>query len=253
VTSDGPVVSAPPREATPRARSAARRDPRVRFWWVLTGVLLVIAAYFLIVQTLRWWDRAWLVRSGVAVNATIEGAGPVGGAFETLPGRSPPPPVNVELSFDWHGQEQRVRRTLEHRVTTGDTMPIRVHPDNPAIWTDEQEVPPLLRQLIAPMILLPAVLIVAAVGWLMHRRILGVWREGEVTGAIVVETRQSAIAPLSQQVRCTPAAGGDRRLISVFVPNRLGRLQKGDPIRLIVSPRSFSLAIPVSNFASEEA
>jgi hypothetical protein len=232
---------APPREVTAVARRRAWVDPRVRFWWLAAGVLLVIALYFAVTQTVIWSQEAWLIERGVQVEARVDHADGI-----TVRDRLMPPASRVGLSFEWEGEVVEVSGHLagrEEHIRTGAEVPIRVHPENPRIWTYRTEPTPLWRALIGPIILLPVIAAAGLVSWWMQRRLVRIWREGEAFAAVVVESRQTAIAPLSKAVRLAPAEGADKRLISVFVPQRVANPQRGDVLWLIRSPKAPDRAI----------
>jgi hypothetical protein len=68
-------------------------------------------------------------------------------------------------------------------------------------------------------------------------RTVRVWRDGEARRAIVVESHQTALAPRSRLVRCTPADEGDNRVVQVYVPaGAAADLQAGDELWLLFPP-----------------
>jgi len=69
-------------------RRRAWLEPHVRFWWVLTLVLLAIGAYVGGSQWLVWSREVWLVRSGRVVDAEIMTAGGLSSRWQQLPPNS---------------------------------------------------------------------------------------------------------------------------------------------------------------------
>ena len=45
-----------------------------------------------------------------------------------------------------------------------------------------------------------------------------------------------SLAPLSRAVACVLSDGSDKRVITVYVPQRVAKLNKGDAITLVVPP-----------------
>ena len=74
-------------------------------------------------------------------------------------------------------------------------------------------------------------------GWHVNKkRVLRLWRHGRALEAVVMESRQTALAPRSRFVRCAPVEQGDKRVFGVYVPDRAGRASEGDAVWLLADP-----------------
>ena len=80
---------------------------------------------------------------GTVVEANVDHADGI-----TVRDRLMPPGSRVGLSFEWEGEVVEVSGFLagrEEHIRTGAPVQIRVHPDNPRIWTYRTEPTPLWR------------------------------------------------------------------------------------------------------------
>lgn len=236
-------LPAPPRTTGPRVRRRSWAEPRVRSLWLAAVASLVIAAYLLASRYLEWRKDARLVHQGLPVSANIRQT-----ATETLRGKTQPANSIVTLDYTVNGRAYVAQgvlrgRTLEFKV--GDDVPIRVDPADPSRWTGATEVPPLGPGLIPGLIVLPVVGIFALASLLARARLLRLWRDGQAVEALVLESRQTALAPRSRAVRCTPADPDDRRVLDVYVPHTLAGLRRGDALRVLVPAGRTSPAVAV--------
>jgi hypothetical protein len=83
--------------------------------------------------------------------------------------------------------------------------------------------------------------------------VLRIWRDGEARLAAVAERTPAALAPRSWLVRCALAEGKDRRLITVYIPRRLGTPEKGDALWLIMPPGKPDKSIAAISFVGARA
>ena len=222
----------PPREMTKIVRRRAWKQPHVRFWWICAGVLYLIACGLATSALAEWNHERQLIRSGMAIDAVVQQAGE-----QTIPGRKQPPDTICILQFDWHGKEHVARpRALEgrtHFIAPRDVVRIFVNPNDPDDWTAATQPGPLNSRLVGAGIPLIVALLAMAMSLWLRMRVLRVWRTGQAIEALVVETQHSALAPFSPVVRCTPVEENDRRLFTVYIPARAGRLQQGDSLWLL--------------------
>jgi hypothetical protein len=222
----------PPRPLTPRVRRRAWLEPHVRFWWVLTLVLLAIGAYVGGSQWLVWSREVWLVRSGRVVDAEIMTAGGLSSRWQQLP-----PNSIVTLRYDVDGKTYDQVGYLKGRtdfIQVHSKVPVRIDPANPALWTALTVPASLLQELTGALVVLPAFVALMVVSLVQRSRMVRVWRDGEARRAIVVESRQTALAPRSRLVRCTPADAGDNRVVQVYVPaGAAADLHAGDELWLL--------------------
>ncbi len=231
------MPSDPPRNVTPRARRRAWAEPRVRLWWLLALGLSLVTLYYLLTQYWGWSLEKWLIREGVPIDAKVEIAGDIP---VPVPGRRQPPDAHVQLAFDWQGKEHRVLGWLEGRkevIITGDLVPIRVDPHNPDHWTARTDPPELWHEMIGLAVPIPIILVLIAMSFWRHARVLGVWREGHATPGMVLGVHQTPMAPKSRAVKCT-LVEGDNRVFTVYVPGSASDLREGDPLWLITPPNS---------------
>jgi hypothetical protein len=202
----------------------------VRFWILATAVLLAIGGWFFTQQFMSSRSEQWLIAHGEAVNAVlieVNGDSRTGAKF--------PPGSPCTLKFDWQGQAVNVHGMLTSNdfLINGQTVQLRVDPNDPTDWTDRKEPEPLAHRLIAGAIIIPAALITALAAVFLRQRVLRVWREGQPFLFTVVDTRYSALAPLSHTVRCVVSTGRDSTIITVHLPMRSPRPQRGEVLWLI--------------------
>jgi len=228
-------LPASPRPVTPRVRRRAWTEPHVRFWWVLTLALFLIGAYVCAREWLNWSRDVRLIRSGRIVDATIITASGLSSPWQVLP-----PDVIVTIQYEVDGKVYDKTGYLGGRkdfIRVRSTVPIRVDPADSDQWTARTEPASLVQQLTGAFVVLPAFLVMAAVSLWQRARTLRMWREGEARRAIVVESRQTALAPRSRLVRCTPADRGDNRVVQVFVPAAAAAaMDPGTELWLLVPP-----------------
>lgn len=236
-----------PRPVTPHVGRRAWMEPRVRFWWLAAAVVLAISLYFLTSRWLAWRSEVRLLSQGVEVKAIIRQT-----ATEILKGKTQPPNSICTLDYTYEGKNYEVVGVLKGReqyVVTGQEVPIRIDPKNPEDWTGLTAAPPLWTDLVEGLIVLPVALLLAAAGLAAKGRLTRLWRDGKAREAIVIDVKQTAMAPRSRLVRCTPADDTDSRIISVYVPHRGVNLQEGDALWLITPPGKVSRAIAAAWFA----
>jgi hypothetical protein len=236
------VPGAAPRALTPGVRRRICADPRVRSWWLVAVALVVVAGWYAVRQAANWSREAGLVRGGLPVDAVIQ---EVGAQVSTSRVR---PDLPVELKYTVGGKAYRVEGYLPVRDETlrnGDTIHVRVDRQNPEVWTNRTEPPSLVGQLVGVWLLLPVAAVAAAVGAVRARRLRSVWVNGVVRKCVVIDVKQTATAPRSFAVRVTPAEQGDRKIFTVFVPQRLGRPVAGDEVYVVAASETSGVVVPV--------
>jgi hypothetical protein len=239
-TSTAPhAPSPPPRAITPRVRRRAWVEPAVRFWWLTAMVLVLIGAWFALQGVLEWRHDVKLIREGVAVDATVYQVGEMKGIFK----HPQPPDSIVTLQFSWHGKDQYTKpdrlpdRKAGEFITPGDTIPIRVNPADPTDWTSAKVAGPISGRLFGAEVALPIAALTGVFGLLKWQRMLATWRRGEAIEALVMDSRNTALALGARLVRCTPDAEGDKRVFAVYVPRGLAGVGRGDTIWLLTRGR----------------
>ncbi|HWP40153.1 MAG TPA: hypothetical protein VNL70_04460, partial [Tepidisphaeraceae bacterium] len=92
-------------------------------------------------------------------------------------------------------------------------------------------------------VLVPVLVVLAGVTIWKRHGVLRSWRMAPLAAGIVVETRQSAVAPRSRIVRFTLRDGPDRRVWSMLVPTSGPIPEKGQTLWLICPPGSPDRAV----------
>jgi hypothetical protein len=244
-TNAPPAPPPPPRPITPAVRRRCWNEPVIRFWILATVALVGIGGWFFTARVIEARREQWLIANGTPVTATISS---VNG--ESRNGAKYPPDSPCTLKFDWQDQTIEVEGSLTSNdfLTTGEKVQLRVDPSDTSVWTDRTSPEPLARRLIAGTIVIPAAMITVIAALMLRRRLLVVWRNAEAALYAVVETRHSALAPLSHTVRCVLANERDRTVIVVYLPARFPRPQPGEFLWLIRRPGNSKTAIAACAF-----
>lgn len=236
------------RAPRPLSSSAARRawgDQRVRYWWlgalVLSIIMLFVAAECI---TTALSERA-LIAHGTKVTATVMGMDGSTRVGYTLP-RTDSHEVELHVTLP-NGQVREIDGTLPRGpgvLQIGQELPIKIDPKDPSNWTDQTQAVSWTARLVVPLLMVPippglagftAILLVIA--WYRRRQVLRIWRDGRWMQGVVLELRQSALAPLSRVVRYNVPAI-DRRICSVLVPTNAGVPAVGEAIDLVLMPHA---------------
>lgn len=232
-----------PRSVTAAVRRQSRREPRVRFW-NLAALVFVIATLVLGYSQWRDWSYdSWLIHHGALTEAVILSVGGVERAgFEV------PTPADVVVQFDLNGRTIEAPGRIEPAdgfkfVSPHLPLKIRIDPAAAQKWTARIEADPLIRQFVGPAILLLFAIACFAVACWRQRGILGTWRQGIAVEGIVQSIGRSALAPRSWCVRYSRRDGKDNRLLTLYMPQRLGAVHKGDALQILSDPRRPTQAI----------
>jgi hypothetical protein len=203
-------------------------------WWLLALAILVMTLVFAVDRVWAWHTESQLISNGLAINAKVTEVN--GQAITNLrqPGNSP-----ATLVFDWRGQPQQVRGILEDRadsdyVVVGQTVPIRVDPNDPNNWTARTQPPSLAQSLFVGLFMVPLALVLLPVAALKRNHLLQTWQNGQASLAVVIQRQQAPLAPLSQAIRCGLRDGRDRRVFTVFVPRGAATLRKNDLLWIVM-------------------
>jgi hypothetical protein len=236
-----PAPADPPRPLTPRVRRRAWAEPRVRALGLAALAALGVSAWFVASRYLEWRREAWLVTHGVPVSAVVTEAGGI-----LIPNKVVPPTTPVTLEYEAGGRKVTVQGTLKGRkehIMTGGAVSIRVHPGDPATWTALAAPRPLRMELLGAAIVLPFALVLGTCAWLLHRKVLRLWRDGDAVGAVVIDSTHTAIAPRTHLLRCTPTDPNDKRLLQAYLPGAHARPQQGEALWLIAPPDPSTRAV----------
>jgi hypothetical protein len=235
---------ATPRHVTPGVRRRSWTEPRVRLWWLAAAAVLAASVYFLASRYYTWRKDLHVIRHGVEVQAFVYSAEGM-----PIPGRRRPPSVVVVLHYEVGGTKYEVEGYLRGRTESfiiQEHVPIRVDPDEPTHWTARTEPVPLRMELLSGLMLLPPALAFGAVAWWRRWGLLRLWREGQALPALVMESRQTALAPRSRFARCAPLDESDKRVFGVYVPDKAGRVAEGDAVWIVAESGEKRRAVAVA-------
>ena len=221
---------------------------RWRFWWLSSLLLGLIAAAFAIFGYRAWTRESRLIRDGIRVDARIHAINHI-----SRPGLSADPSNPVNLQFPWHGAiyTTHMEQPLEgygRFVRVGDTVQVRVDAQDPENWTALADARPLRDRVMEAILTLPAILAALLAAAWRRARVLSIWRTGQVTPSLVVSSSVSALAPMGQAVRCTPAQEGDSRVFTVYLVTGRTRREAGEAIEVLAKPGPGPLAVSVEFF-----
>jgi hypothetical protein len=232
-----PAPASPPRELSAKASKRAWAEGRVRAWWLCGAVVLAVTTFYGISQTLNWWNDRKLITQGIAVDANIDEAN--GSTLQRKFLREEP--VKVKLSFTLpDGTKQQVEGQLRPpgpAVTAQTPLPIHYDPKNPKRWTERSQLAPWAREMTVVWMILPVLALLFLIAFLQRRRMLGIWRNAPAAQAVVVDSRQTSIAPRSRVLRYA-LREGDRRVCQTLYPLNAGLPEPGETIWIIAPPEA---------------
>jgi hypothetical protein len=224
-------------ELTPRLARRAWAEPHVRLWWVTALAVLGAGLYVGAMQTADWYREVRLIRHGVPVTAKV-----VSVNYKDMPGNSQPGDGFVVINFELQGQQRQVTGNLSGRpasqfIKVGEKVDFKVDPNDPTVWTSRQQPAPLSGELGIPLAAAMAAAVVAAVSWMLRRRVLRSYRLGERAAARAVSRFRSALAPRLWAVRCVLIDSDDKRIFTVYVPSRFPS-EPGEIVEIILPPKA---------------
>lgn len=225
-----------PREIGPRAARRGWLEGRVRVWWMAGGVLLMIGMWLIAWQLIGVFEDRDLIRNGVLVTADITHAND----STRLAAHNPEDRAVYTFTFTMPDQREHTihSRLPNQREALGpaSTVELYVDPANLDRWTDRTEIN-ILRDAMLGFALLPIGGLLLGAAALQRKWVLSTWRTGVAQEALVVNRRNSPIAPMSQTLELTLADGQDRRVFTAVVPTRLGTLEPGDMLWVVAPPQ----------------
>lgn len=205
----------------------------VRFWWLL-ALALVVLAPFVGAGPFKQYQRLSKLASQPGVAARV-----VRTDRDTVIGRPvlTGTPVQIEIASN---PPRQLWGTLDGWANgplprIGDTIEIRVDPEDPDVWAVVHKVPSMASALGAGLALVAAAVLPLLVAVAQRSRVLKVWRTGTVREAAVLGQQQTALAPGAYVLRCAWIEDGehatdrgpdrakaepDRAIFKVFVPKR---------------------------------
>jgi len=228
------MTEQPPREMTPFVRRRAWADPRVRAWWLLAVVLLILAAYLGVEQYIDWSRLNRAVTSGMTVPAIIDAVDGDGRKGKSVSAGAP-----VSLSYEYQGKSFHQDGTLSGLTVAarvGDSVPLHIDPADPNNWTARNDVPSFGVALVGAILVLPVAIIAGLIALGSRAGLLKTYVNGTAFDAVVTGNKQTPLAPRSRSIKCALGQGG--RVIEVFVPPALASLAPGDAVQVILPSRS---------------
>ncbi|MFT3785653.1 MAG: hypothetical protein QM770_05740 [Tepidisphaeraceae bacterium] len=224
-----------PRPITARARSQAWSETPVRLWAALALLALLVTL----------WTGYAKYREGQAERelqtrsrATAEVKDINGGINVQKWPRNEPFMVKLAAKIDGIDGVQTLRGILPpapgQHLSVGDTIEIRVDPKNLSVFTDQPPAP-WLQKLMVPIVMLPIALVMLGVSKLQHIRMLKLYATGALRQATIVDERRAPLTPGARIVKAALAGeGASKRLFAVVRPDRLGPVERGATIDVIV-------------------
>jgi hypothetical protein len=238
-----PSQDAPAQPAsTRRVGHQAWLELPVRPWLVMAMVMTIVTIALGIYRYNGTLRERRLIESGTPVTATVKS---IGLGQENIASRDEPRRVTLVYTDPKRGREISSEGLLPRqeraRVTLGQTLKVKVDPENPAVWTERTTPPPLSAELAVPMLLLPLTAACWVASLLKRQRVAQVIRDGTVRRANVVTVRQSPLAPMSKQIGVV-LDGPDRVVRSLYWPSKLGPVHPENAIDVIATDRGPLLA-----------
>ena len=228
----------PPRKVTRRGWWRAWGDRRVRFWLICVAAITGIMAYIISDRIGAALRERKLIREGVPVVATIielEGSRRPGYSLSRSDSR------DVELQAKLQdGRELHMQGSIPAGgagyLRIGNSIEIRVDPNDPSRWTERKEMVGWGTELVIPLSLVPLVLVLLGIAIWQRQRVLSVWRNGQPVEGIVLELKHTAIAPFSRLVRFSIPEDRHKRIYATLIPNKDGVPEVGEVIWLLTLP-----------------
>jgi uncharacterized membrane protein len=249
-TAEVPTLPAPPRPITPAARARSWHEKSVRVWVGISLIVLFVLIYFVVSQVRASLVERELIVSGTSREVTIER---VNGMSDSSIRWSRAEPLTIQFSLDPPGMAERrmitgqIRRIesvsgLAPTIKVGDRLQIRSDPNNPSNFTDRLEPTPWVNSLFTSVLIAPVLFIVIVIALLQRRSVLKVWKLGSVREAIVVDHKQTALAPRQMLLRYA-LADGDGRVYTMLYPTAAGVPQDGESFWVVTPDDAPSRAI----------
>jgi hypothetical protein len=247
-------LPAPPRPITRRVRARSWAEAPVRVWSILTILIIVTIIYLAAQNVMDGVIDHRLIHHGTQVTAKIVEVSGTGDPRRTVATHGSTEDRTVKLTYPG-GPDDGSTRALEtaryEGKRPGDEIQVRFDPSNPELWTDRTQTQPWTARMAIVWMLLPPLAISLLMLLWRRQQILGLWRNGSVMSASVVDSKQSAIAPRSRVVRFILNDSEDRRVLSSFYPNHAASMEKGDDLLILAPPTNPSRAI-VARLYEEE-
>ena len=239
------------RPLTSKVKRAAWTEPGPKIWLLLAVVSLLGAAGVCVSQ----WSEGMTERRTIAASDVVDAkVTQINGQF-FLRDVSRVSALNVALKYtpvsapsgslpvDLSGQ---LTVAMTEKVSVGDVLKIRVNRDDPSQWTDQLVPLAWMRRMALPVALGVVGLALVGVAAAVRSGILRTFRTGEFARGKVARVESIAIAPMGKQLTLT--TGDNKRVVKALWPQRLGSLQQGDEIDLIVSSGNSTRALVAQRY-----
>ena len=215
----------------------------VRVWIILTLAVAFVTIYFTITRIQEALDNRWLADHGVQINAIFTSV-----SGDPLPKRRlRNETMPSTIKFTYGGKQYESELELEPKpgipAVVGTELPIKIDPNNPSRLMEVAQPPPWSHELAVIAVLIPVLMIVALVVLWKRRGVLKVWRDEPLTEAVVVELRQTPVAPMSRVIRFTIPQSGGGRIWSTLMPAKAGLPSIGQKFQIICPPGNPDRAI----------
>ena len=241
----------PPRPITPHVKRASWFESGPKTWILLAALTLIGGLIVGVSQAqLGIAERTFIQNSDVIDAKIIQISGQ---DFRRNESRASalsvrvqyaPPAVNGQSNnlIDTTGQLSVV---IGKTISVGDTLPLRVSRSVPTTWNDRLEPLAWPRRLALPGVLVLLGFPMLLIAWIKRRTILSTWQSGTAMSGRVASVQASALSPMSKSLSVTEPGG---RVLAVLWPTRLGPLEVGDAIDIVVGSATTRTALALRHF-----
>lgn len=242
---------APPRAVTPRGSGRSWHERRVRLWLLLSVIVTLTTVYFAIRDINIALRERRLILEGTKVAALIES---IDGFDRKSRDFTRDEPRRLRLSYPGgdgktYTTEQQLPGRQVGSIRVGDSVELRMDPNDPSIVTLQTQPKPWPASLAVVCLLAPTSILLLMWTFIQRKRVLAVWRDGEATEAIAIDQHRSGIAPRSALLRFTLDAEDDRRVFSTLYPHSAPPLETGDAFWIVMPKNKPDKAIVASLYA----
>ena len=245
------VIPNAPRRVTKTASRRAWAEQQVQMWWksalVISVVALVVGAH----ASYTTLAERNLLQNGLRINALITEVRGV-----TRPNYAQPRDDSVPVKLRWvmpNGEEVKLATDLPPGpgyAKVGELLSICVDQSNPRNWVEQKSLLPWWRVLALPVIMmLPIALLLLAIALLQRMRVLRVWRNGKLSRAIVVDSKNVSTSPRSRLIRYTIVDSPDNRIFKLLIPVRAGVPRDGELFEVLALPETPGRAVAAKLYA----
>lgn len=226
-----------PRPVTRRVFWRSWHEEPVQIWWKSALLVAIVMTYVTVVQVRSYLREKDLLEHGVPVKARIiELAGRKLSTGGYKPAREAELPVRLEGTYP-DGSEfhyEGMLPTAEGFAELGAYLNLRVDPHDPSRWAEIGEARELRHELMALFLLAPVVVVLLAIAQWKRMNVLRIWRDGKIREGVVIDCKQSAMAPRSRICRYSIPDQYERRIFRTLYPAKFGIPREGESMQMIV-------------------